>query len=73
MLTKIKRRLHILLVALFRPEFTRLDARLDNVEAALHRDVDELTKSIEERAFVIAELVVRTHLGDEGGRAGRST
>ena len=64
MLTKIKRRVRTLLVAPSRPEFTRLDARLDNVEAALHRDVRDLRDAIEERAFIIAELVIRTQISE---------
>lgn len=64
MLTKIKRRLHTLLVAPLQPEFTRLDARFDNVEAALHRDVHGVRDSIEERAFAIAELVVGTQISE---------
>lgn len=49
---------------LFRPQFDHLAGRIDNVEAALHRDVNGVRDAIEERAFIIAELVVRTQVSE---------
>jgi SAM-dependent methyltransferase len=63
-LGSLRRRLRQTTAALFRPQFVHLELRIDNVEAALHRDVNGLIASIEERAFVISELVVATRVSE---------
>ena len=64
MFGSLKRRLRAAASALLRPQFDHFDTRIDNIETALHRDVFELRASIEERAFIISELVVRTGLSE---------
>ncbi len=63
-LTTMRRRLRALLVAPSRPELARVDARLDNIETALHRDVHDLRDAIEQRSFAIAELVMRPYAAE---------
>ena len=64
MFGSLKRRLRAAASALLRPQFDHFDTRIDNIETALHRYVFELRASIEERAFIISELVVRTGLSE---------
>lgn len=64
MLGSLKRRFRQATSALFRPQVVHLESRIDNVEAALHRDVNVLLTSIEERAFLISELVVATRVSE---------
>jgi 2-polyprenyl-3-methyl-5-hydroxy-6-metoxy-1,4-benzoquinol methylase len=55
----LKRRMRQTALAPLRSQFDHVDRRLDNLEAALHRDVHGLRAAIEDRAFVVAELVAR--------------
>lgn len=59
-LSSFKHRMRSLLAAPGQPQFDHLNARIDNLEHALHRDLAELRGLIDERVFSITRLAVAT-------------